>query len=84
MDDPNFRNVPIFRAMVQQYKIDRYRGVQSSVSETQFAFASSIRPVKLPERRTGNEIEPEAKGERRTGIPTQSSICVPKPINSSE
>jgi hypothetical protein len=51
MDDPNFRNVPIFRAMVQQYKIDRYRGVQSSVSETQFAFASSIRPVKLPERR---------------------------------
>ena len=33
---------------------------------------------------TGNEIEPEAKGERRTGILIQNSICVPKPINSSE
>jgi hypothetical protein len=30
------------------------------------------------------EIEPEAKGEGRTGIPTQASICVPKPISSSE
>lgn len=25
MDDPNFRSVPILRAMVQQYKIDKYR-----------------------------------------------------------
>ena len=34
--------------------------------------------------RTGNEIEPEAKGEGKTGIPIQTSICVPKLINSSE
>ncbi len=51
LDDPNLRNVPLFRAMIQQYKIDKHRGVQSSVSEAQFALASSIRPVKLPERR---------------------------------
>lgn len=51
IDDPNFRSVPIFRAMVQQYKIDKHRGVASSVSDAQFALASSIRPVKLAERR---------------------------------
>jgi hypothetical protein len=51
MDNPDFRSVPIFRAMVQQYKFDRHRGVPSSVSEAQFAHASSIRPIKLPERR---------------------------------
>jgi hypothetical protein len=51
LDDPNFRNVPLFRAMIQQYKMDMRRGVPSSVSEAQFALASSIRPVKLPERR---------------------------------
>lgn len=51
MDDPNFRSVPTFRSMVQQYKIDKYRGVPSSVTEAQFAYASSIRPVKLSERR---------------------------------
>lgn len=51
IDDPNFRSVPIFRAMIQQYKIDKHRGVPSSVSDEQFAFACSIRPVKLPERR---------------------------------
>jgi hypothetical protein len=51
LDDPNFRSVPIFRATLQQYKIDKRRGVASSVSEAQFALASSIRPVKLPERR---------------------------------
>jgi hypothetical protein len=51
IDDPNFQSVPIFRLMMQQYKIDKYRGVPSSVSEAQFEYASSSRPVKLPERR---------------------------------
>lgn len=51
LDDPNLRNVPLFRAMIQQYKIDKHRGFKSSVSDAQFALASSIRPVKLPERR---------------------------------
>ena len=51
LDNPNLRNVPLFRAMIQQYKIDKLRGVQSSVSEAQFALACSIHPVKLPERR---------------------------------
>ena len=37
--------------MIQQYKIDKHRGVPSSVSEAQFELASSIRPVKLAERR---------------------------------
>jgi hypothetical protein len=50
-DDPNLRSIPLFRAMVQQYKIDKHRGVPSSVSDAQFALASSIRPVELPERR---------------------------------
>jgi transposase len=39
------------------------------------------RPLPPP---TGNEIEAGAKGERRTGIPIQNSICVPKLTNSSE
>jgi hypothetical protein len=33
---------------------------------------------------TGNGIEAGAKGERRTGIPIQNSICAPKPTNSSQ
>lgn len=51
LDDPNLRSVPLFRAMIQQYKIDKHRGVPSSVSDAQFALASSIRPVELRERR---------------------------------
>jgi hypothetical protein len=51
LDDPNLRSVPLFRAMIQQYKIDKHRGGPSSVSEAQFALACSIHPVKLPERR---------------------------------
>lgn len=51
LDDPKLRSVPLFRAMIQQYKIDKYRGIPSSVTEAQFALASSIHPVKLPERR---------------------------------
>ena len=51
LDDPNLRSVPLFRAMIQQYKIDKHRGVPSSVSDAQFALACSIHPVKLSERR---------------------------------
>jgi hypothetical protein len=51
LDDPNLRSVPLFRAMIQQYKIDKHRGVPSSVSEAQFGLACSIHPVKLLERR---------------------------------
>ena len=51
LDDPNLRNVPMLRAIVQQYKMDKYRNRPSSISEAQFAYASSIRPVTLPERR---------------------------------
>jgi hypothetical protein len=51
LDDQNLWNVPMLRAIVQQYKIDRYRNRPSTVSEAQFAYASSVRPVKLPERR---------------------------------
>jgi hypothetical protein len=51
LDNPNLRNVPLFRAMIQQYKIDKHRGVPSSVTDAQFALACSIRPVELPERR---------------------------------
>jgi hypothetical protein len=55
-DDPDFRSVPIFRSMIQQYKIDKHRGVSSSVSDAQFAFACSIRPIKLPDRRRRVEV----------------------------
>jgi hypothetical protein len=51
LDDPTLRSVPLFRSMIQQYKIDKHRGVPSSVSEVQFALACSIRPVKPPEQR---------------------------------
>jgi hypothetical protein len=51
LDDPKLRSVPRFRAMIQQYKIDKHRGVPSHVTDEQFALACSIRPVKLPERR---------------------------------
>jgi hypothetical protein len=49
-DDPRFRSVPLFRSMIQQYKINKHRSVPSSVSEVQFALACSIHPVKLAER----------------------------------
>lgn len=45
------RSVPLLRAVVQQYKIDAHRGVPSSVSEEQFRFASSVRPVNARELR---------------------------------
>jgi hypothetical protein len=51
LDDPCLRSVPLFRAMIQQYKFDKHRGVPSSVSDAQLALACSVHPVKLPERR---------------------------------
>jgi hypothetical protein len=51
LDDENLRSVPLFRAMVQQYKIDKYRGTPSCVTTKQFARASSVRSIKAPELR---------------------------------
>jgi hypothetical protein len=45
------KSVPMLRAIVQQYKIDKHRGVQSHISQEQFEYASSIRSVKAPELR---------------------------------
>lgn len=45
------RNVPILRAAVSQYKIDRHRGVPSCVSEDLFRFAESVMSIKAPELR---------------------------------
>jgi hypothetical protein len=45
------QSVPLLRAMVQQYKIDSFRGVRSCVTKEEFEFASSIRSVKAPELR---------------------------------
>ena len=45
------KSVPLLRAAVQQYKIDTKRGVQSSVTEEQFEFASKVRSVKASELR---------------------------------
>jgi hypothetical protein len=56
--DPNARfpfrsmcNVPLLRAAVSQYKIDRHRGVPSCVSEDLFRFAESVPSLKAPELR---------------------------------
>jgi hypothetical protein len=45
------RNVPMLRAAVSQYKMDRHRGVPSHVSEDLFQFAQSVQSVKAPELR---------------------------------
>lgn len=45
------RDVPILRAMVQQYKIDKHRGIESHITKKQFEYALSIRSVKAPELR---------------------------------
>jgi hypothetical protein len=47
-------------------------------------FEPALTPRKDRYHPTENEIEPGAKGERKTAIPIPSSICVPKPINFSE
>lgn len=47
----SIKSVPLLRAMVQTYKIDRHRGVHSSVTKQQFDRASSILSVKAPELR---------------------------------
>jgi hypothetical protein len=45
------RNVPILRATVSQYKIDRHRCVPSCVSDELFQFAESVKSIKAPELR---------------------------------
>jgi hypothetical protein len=45
------RNVPMLRAAVSQYKIDRHRGLPSCVSEELFRFAESVKSIKAPELR---------------------------------
>jgi hypothetical protein len=45
------RNVPMLRAAISQYKIDRHRGVPSCVSEDLFRFAESVKSIKAPELR---------------------------------
>ena len=45
------RSVPTLRTAVAQYKIDKYRGVRSCVSEEYFKLASSVRSIKAPELR---------------------------------
>jgi hypothetical protein len=45
------RDVPLLRAKVSQYKIDKKRGVRSSVSEDEFRFAESVHSVQAPELR---------------------------------
>jgi len=44
-------NVPIFRAIVSQYKADQRRGVPSRVTEAEFQRAQSVKSVKAPELR---------------------------------
>jgi hypothetical protein len=53
MNDPRRweRSVPTLRTAVAQYKIDKYRGVRSCISEEYFALASSVRSIKAPELR---------------------------------
>ncbi|HWN96197.1 MAG TPA: hypothetical protein VNT99_14270 [Methylomirabilota bacterium] len=45
------RSVPALRTAVAQYKIDKHRGIRSSISEEYFALASSIQSIKAPELR---------------------------------
>jgi hypothetical protein len=45
------RSVPMLRAAVSQYKMDRRRGVPSCVSEELFQFAESVKSLKAPELR---------------------------------
>ena len=60
LDADDIRDVPILRAMVQQYKIDKHRGVKSVVTNEQFEYASSIRSLKGPElrRRVRTALQP--------------------------
>jgi hypothetical protein len=70
---------------------DLYRIYQQQIVNCDLEIEKMLRsssPAPTPPRDryhpTGNEIEPGAKGERKTGIPIPTSICVPKLINSSE
>jgi len=70
---PRFMGVPLLRAAVSQYKIDKARGISSSISEDLFAYAASIRSVKAPELRKSvkaafatlglTEVEKQGGGE---------------------
>jgi hypothetical protein len=42
------RNVPLLRAAVTQYKMDRHRGAPSCISEELFQLAESVRSLKAP------------------------------------
>jgi hypothetical protein len=50
-DFENERSVPLFRSMVQQYKMDRDKKVHSHITKEQFEYASSVRSIKAPELR---------------------------------
>jgi hypothetical protein len=54
------RSVASLRAVVQQYKVDGFRGVQSSISAEDFEYASSVPSVKAPElrKRVRTALEP--------------------------
>jgi hypothetical protein len=45
------QSVAILRTKISQYKMDKRRGVPSSVSEEEFRFAESVKSVKAPELR---------------------------------
>ena len=70
---------------------DLYRIYQQQIVNCDLEIEKMLRefePAPTPRKDryhpTGNDIEAEAKGERRTGIPIQNSICVLKLTNSSE
>lgn len=50
-DFDHINSVPLLRATVQQYKIDRANKVPSRITKKQFDYASSVRSVKAPELR---------------------------------
>jgi hypothetical protein len=45
------KSVPLLRAMVQTYKIDKHRGTKSCISKKQFDYASSVPSAKAQELR---------------------------------
>jgi len=55
-NDLRFMSVPILRALISTVKMERHRGVPSSVPERWFDHATSIRSVKAPELRRAVKI----------------------------
>ncbi|HET7108696.1 MAG TPA: hypothetical protein VFI38_17915 [Candidatus Acidoferrum sp.] len=45
------KSVPLLRALVQQYKIDRHNGIRSHITKQQFEEAAAVRSVKAAELR---------------------------------